>query len=77
MEAQFRELVKDSRNFDKITLEAFSALSDDEIQNFFDTSTIDGLLVKGKVLVLRNRFRDGGQGNSAYKASMVSSYSFF
>ena len=65
MEEEFRNLVSTNPNFDFLSLEAFSALSDDDNGIFFDTTTIAGTTCKANVLALRSRYlRNASQGKS-------------
>ena len=56
MEEEFRALVAGNNNFNRVTLETFSAIPEEYIKLYFDTSTIAGLDFMGSVMALRKRF---------------------
>ena len=56
MENEFECVVEGNGNFADMTLETFAIWPNDDINIFFDTSTLRGVKFKGKILALRNRY---------------------
>ena len=56
MELEFRRLVSGNIHLKDVNLEILAALPDDDLDIFFDTTSVSGTIFKGKVLALRNRY---------------------
>ena len=57
MDSEFDTLVSGNINFSGVTLGAFSSLPEQDIGIYFDTSTVAGTTFKGKVIEIRNRYK--------------------